>query len=259
MVKMEGVIYHASDWHGQWSKLPVADLYIFTGDMLPNFPLIYFRGYATNQDIPWRANHNLIGRPTTDKPSGMYAGRKVSPEYELECQKIWCELNLTDARDRYLGNPDAPVIIVRGNHDWENIGQYFGGDLFEVNDDPSRVYEYKGLRVGGMRGINSIRGEWNDEIDTAEQIRRAGLLPDGLDILVTHAPAKGMLDFHRGENLGMGPLGGWLIKQDMGGKAPRLHCFGHIHEAAGTKKSGATLFSNAATTQNRIELADITS
>lgn len=31
-------IVHCSDWHGDWQKLPHADLYVITGDMFDNYP-----------------------------------------------------------------------------------------------------------------------------------------------------------------------------------------------------------------------------
>lgn len=66
-------------------------------------------------------------------------------------------------------------------------------------------------------------------------------IPSRLDILMTHGPPRGILDrCPDGERVGCDDL---LIATER--VKPALHVFGHIHCAAGSERSDATLFVNA--------------
>lgn len=69
-------------------------------------------------------------------------------------------------------------------------------------------YIYEGLRFYSLSAM-----PW---------LYRAEELPDGVDILVTHAPAKGYLD----EGLGCP-----LLLETMREHPPKVHILGHIHSA----------------------------
>lgn len=60
------------------------------------------------------------------------------------------------------------------------------------------------------------------------------------DILVTHQPPYGVLDFS--ENI---HYGDHLLLQTVLDTRPRYHLFGHIHDAYGVEKGKSTIFSNA--------------
>jgi hypothetical protein len=67
-------------------------------------------------------------------------------------------------------------------------------------------------------------------------------IPDNTDILVTHSPPEGILDRNRwGEPCGCRDLLARVREVQ-----PRLHIFGHIHEAAGQSHDAGTTFVNAA-------------
>jgi len=79
----------------------------------------------------------------------------------------------------------------------------------------------------------------------------AGAIPEDTDILVTHGPPHGILD----EALGKTRAGCEDLMARVGEVKPRLHAFGHIHQAYGTevrawKDAGGkkTVFVNAANT-----------
>jgi hypothetical protein len=94
--------------------------------------------------------------------------------------------------------------------------------------------EFEGLKIWGspwtltFDGINpNCTAFTGDEALLAEKF---ALIPDDIDILVTHGPPYGVLDkTDRGECVGshslLRRLGGFL--------SPRLHVFGHIHESYG--------------------------
>jgi predicted phosphodiesterase len=67
------------------------------------------------------------------------------------------------------------------------------------------------------------------------------LIPEGVDILVTHGPPAGILDqTPQGEHVGCADL-----KEAVERVKPKLHVFGHIHHGHGMEKIGATTFVNA--------------
>ncbi len=236
-------IVHISDWHGNFHALPEADVYVVTGDMLPNFPGV--------RHIPGRFG-------------GGITVRNIDHDKERRLQADWIERKFNhplahkNFRQKFLASPDAPVVCVRGNHDFIDLAPLFiGGPTYEIQD-PTDVFEICGLRFGGFRGINWIAGEWADEMrdDTLE--RAVSSLPHDLDVVVTHSPPQGVLDRVGGYPFGVRAYASWVNRclYEEGMKLPRLLCFGHIHEANGvivSKEQGMTV-SNAATTVNVLEV-----
>jgi len=211
-------ICHFSDWHGKWVKLPEADLYICTGDMLPNF-FLRKRGIVNS----------------------------IFEEGQLD----WIKNRPFPFRS-FLGSPDAPVVVVRGNHDFINLGPHFGGEYFEVNLDSHRSVEYCGLKIGGFRGINPLSGRWCDEFSQRTRLGMLACLPEDLDVVVSHVPPKGILAWAWGCEEYAWQVTRW---EDGTDTAPKLCCFGHIHESGGkTQEGDGILFSNASCTYNEIEL-----
>ena len=77
-------------------------------------------------------------------------------------------------------------------------------------------------------------------------------IPDGLDLLVTHGPPHGVRDTNTaGQMVGCEVL--WRRLTSMQAP-PRLHVFGHIHEAAGVTHVGRTICVNASVLDERYRL-----
>jgi Icc-related predicted phosphoesterase len=66
------------------------------------------------------------------------------------------------------------------------------------------------------------------------------LIPDGIDVLVTHGPPYGILD-----RTFEGPGGDLELLAAVERVRPLLHVFGHLHEGHGTRRVGKTSFVNA--------------
>lgn len=220
-------ICHFSDWHWNWLDLPAADLYICTGDMLKNFPVKTMRAYGTS----W----------------------SIDPAVERIKQKLAMHQFTQDKGFRsLLGNPDAPVLSVRGNHDFVGIAPLFAdcNHVHEFLDNEVVVLDTGGchLRVTGHRGVPYIAGTWSDELLRADLTDRMRRMPPDVDIYLTHYPPSGVqLD----DGYGLDGMANWMMYEREG---KGLHCFGHIHEAGGfTFSAGGTLFSNGAKYWNLIE------
>ena len=122
----------------------------------------------------------------------------------------------------------CPLLYVHGNHDerWPHEPE----GCVCIDD---RLYEYKGLRILGLGGCYRYRdGKYMYTERQMERrilrlrwkLRRSG----GFDILVTHAPARGIQDFdtlsHRGFECFVALLDRYR---------PRYFLHGHIHRNYG--------------------------
>lgn len=235
-------IVHFSDWHGNKYDLPHADLYVCTGDMLKNYPDF------DDEDLIFRI---IPSRESTNQRNHV---RKHAGSYR----------NL-------FANRDAPVVCVRGNHDFTDLADLFGGDVWEVTDDPARTTTVQGVKVGGCRGIPFIIGCWSDELmedgrSCKPPVVRAPVgdfrdvvakVPDDLEILVTHAPPHGILDEFGQEHIGSTAIRSHINQQLFRSDKQlslKAHLFGHIHEACMVKSEVGIVFSNAATSFQIVDI-----
>jgi Icc-related predicted phosphoesterase len=111
---------------------------------------------------------------------------------------------------KFWGTPVTPYI---------NSNMAFGRSL----DDTGFTYN---KYSGAMGYIKPIRSHWE-------------LIPMDTDVLVTHAPAKNLLDDH-------GKWGCPILESLICKINPKVHIFGHIHESSGFMSFNDILFANAA-------------
>lgn len=210
-------IVHFSDWHWHFQALPKADLYICTGDMMPNFAW------------PIRPEQEEVKQTT-------YAKR------------LWNKGGF----QQYLGAPDAPLLCVRGNHDFINLGTLFQGCKLIHEFKENEIVEFGGIRITGHRGIPYMMGTWSDEMGRPDLYSRWSGMTPMADLYLTHYPPEGILDSAFSSHLGLEGVQNWFY--DKCESRNPLHCFGHIHEEGGrVKEHGGVTFSNAATAFNVIE------
>ncbi len=253
--------------------LPKADLYICTGDMLVNFMLLKFRHWnrklCQNREFEWDPNGPKVdpSLPPSPRPPGENISRQLVPERERYLQTLWMQ-NILGGYRQWFANPDAPVVCVRGNHDFVDLTPAFGGDVWEVDDDSSRTTTVCGLTVGGFRGVPPISGEWNDEKTEEELAVLVKSIPK-VDILISHAPPYGVLDSegaiqttrsgkiasdhlrHFGSKSYMSMLNSHMYSEENYMKAL---CFGHVHESHGISDRAGIIVSNGATKFNVFDL-----
>lgn len=142
-------------------------------------------------------------------------------------------------------------VLVAGNHD--HCSEYRADEMraraarHGVTYLVDEVATVKGLRVFGSPITPAFRsGAWN-RVRGAEIRKSWERIPEGLDLLVTHGPPKGVLDrTFFGANVGCADL-----TEIVRARPPRLHVFGHIHEAFGeTRLPGLdTRFVNASSSK----------
>lgn len=136
-------------------------------------------------------------------------------------------------------------VFVAGNHDWifeeENklARSLLPKDVIYLQDEG---VEIEGFKIYGSPWQPEFC-EWAFNLKRGWPLRKKWeMIPAGIDILVTHGPPLGILDFSQfgNEHVGCADL-----RQELARIKPKLHVFGHIHGSYGTCVWANTLFVNA--------------
>ncbi len=156
------------------------------------------------------------------------------------------ELHEVRAFDAFLARLDhRHKLVIAGNHDF----------CFERQPAAARellrhaVYlEDEAAEVEGVRFYGSPWQpwfyDWAFNLERGAEIRaKWALIPDDVEVLITHGPPLGHGDVTaRGDAVGCADL-----LERIRQVRPRYHLFGHIHEAFGTSTDGTTTYVNAST------------
>jgi Icc-related predicted phosphoesterase len=146
--------------------------------------------------------------------------------------------------NRWLGTlPHPHKVVIAGNHDFlfekePSLAASLISNAVYLNDS--------GVEIGGIRiwgsPISPEYHDWAFNRERGAEIRRYwDMIPPETDILITHGPPRGVLDQTQG-----GHLAGCADLAEVVEKiGPKLHLFGHIHEAYGQLRLGNTLYVNA--------------
>jgi Icc-related predicted phosphoesterase len=140
--------------------------------------------------------------------------------------------------------PHTHKIVIAGNHDFLFEREPERAEAMLV--DSATYLRDSETTAAGLRFWGSPWQPWFH--DWAFNLPRGAalaekwaLVPAGIDVLVTHGPPHGVLDVvARG-----GLVGCEALREALPRIAPKLHLFGHIHEAYGVARVGDTWCVNA--------------
>lgn len=141
--------------------------------------------------------------------------------------------------------PHRTKVVIAGNHDFgfqheprEALALFDG--LVYLEDSEATI---EGVRFYGSPWQPRFF-DWAFNLDRGEAIRRRwDQIPAGIDVLVTHGPPAGILDkTAAGTDVGCADLLDAVARV-----RPKVHVFGHIHEAYGVLERDGTKFVNAST------------
>ncbi len=162
------------------------------------------------------------------------------------------QAELVDFND-WLGElPYLHKVVIAGNHD----------SLFERDPGRARscltnaVYlQDSEIIIGGWKIYGSPWQpeffNWSFNLPRGKALEDVwAKIPDDTDILVTHGPPAGILD---GNLRGIG-VGCEALATRLRTIRPKLHVFGHIHEAVGAENFDGTHFVNASVVDIRYAL-----
>jgi Icc-related predicted phosphoesterase len=158
-----------------------------------------------------------------------------------------------------INNYDTKVFIA-GNHDFgfqddnEKVKglltgyktiEYLQDDLLMVGDDYDDM-----VKIWGSPWQPEFNN-WAFNLPRGEKLKEKwDMIPVNTDILITHGPPFGKLDYVPYDNVNVGCEE--LMKRVQEIK-PKIHVFGHIHEGYGYVFDGNTHFINAAVLNGRYE------
>lgn len=149
--------------------------------------------------------------------------------------------------NRWLGKlPHKHKIVIAGNHD-KFVAE--NGCLVKEMITNAIYLENSGCKVMGLKfwgsPITPRFGDWFFMKERGSSIRRYwDEIPMGTDVLITHGPPYGIMDYvpysYGSHNVGCKDLLEVINKIK-----PKVHIFGHIHGGYGLQPSDTTLFINA--------------
>lgn len=144
------------------------------------------------------------------------------------------EQEALDFMNWFCDLPYQHKIFICGNHDDCLYGATIDGLDSNVHYLCNSGVEIKGLK---FYGVPMFMGD----CVTDRQARHYAKIPEDTDILISHTPPFGILDFDDNINYGSEEL-----LNHMTVVRPRLHLFGHIHSQHGSMVFNGVFFSNGA-------------
>jgi Icc-related predicted phosphoesterase len=163
---------------------------------------------------------------------------------------------ITDFIDWFISLPHKHKVFIAGNHDItfdknKNNGINYDWLIDILSNLPENIHylENESIEIGGLKIFGSPITPWfHGEYWAFNKYRGNDIesvwnnIPVDVDILVTHGPPFGILDYANFSSKNVGCEDLWnkinIIK-------PKIHIFGHIHEGYGMIYRGETIFINA--------------
>ncbi len=153
--------------------------------------------------------------------------------------------------------PHRHKVVVAGNHDWcfaregerARACALLGPEVVYLQDE---VADIDGVRVWGSPWQPAFN-DWAFNLPRGEALaEKWALIPDQVDVLVTHGPPRGIGD-DAGHEVLQGP-NSYLLRygceellRAVERVRPALHLFGHIHQDGGLWQQDGVAYANVTT------------
>lgn len=147
---------------------------------------------------------------------------------------VGSEQEAIDFLNWFCDLPYRHKIFICGNHD----DCLYGANI-EGLDDNVHYLCNSGIEIEGLKfyGVPMFMGDY---LSDRQSRNYAGIQAD-TDILITHSPAYGILDYDDNINYGSEKLLERMTMLNL-----KAHLFGHIHARHGIKEQHGVIFSNGA-------------
>ncbi len=158
---------------------------------------------------------------------------------------VGTEQEAIDFLNWFCDLPYKHKIFICGNHD----DCLYGANIIGLDGNVHYLCN-SGIEIDGVRfyGIPMFMGD----CITDRQSSNYDKIPSNTDVLITHSPAYGILDFDDGINYGSEELLAKVSTLNL-----KAHLFGHIHAQHGVKEqSGITLSDGAIINADYSNLSD---
>jgi len=194
---------------------------------------------------------------------GNHRSVEVPPgDIVIHCGDITRKSNLSEVTDFvewFAGLDFQHKILVAGNHD-RFIRKKKPEFLELINGHKIQYLENTHIQINGYSIFGSPFSHNNGGIGAftyfhdPEARRIWNLIPEKIDILVTHAPPKGFRDYSSTENINAGCQ---VLRDRVLTVKPRYHIFGHIHESYGIERHNGSIFINASLSNGSGEIINM--
>lgn len=193
-----------ADLHGYKPKLPGGDLLILAGDYTAADKLTqWVEFFKWLKEQPYRKKVLIAGNHDNFFESGFPKTQKETNELQ-EVQSFLSEIGEMDE------TPDFQYLCDSGT-------------------------EFEGLKIWGtpwtpwFHGVNPKCKAFMKSDEKLDS--KFSLIPEGIDILITHGPMRHILDASRDGYA----CGSSSLREHIDRIIPRFHVFGHIHEQGGSQ------------------------
>jgi len=163
----------------------------------------------------------------------------------------------------YSKQPARNKIFVPGNHDgftenqtsWARSLAELNGIVFLVNEGVT----IENIKIYGTP-VQPFFCDWfwnYPHLNARESY--FSMIPDGLDVLITHCPPYGILDETPPNSFNSGNpehVGCTALRDNVYRAKPRFHVFGHIHHSYGQLRRDGTHFVNASICTEQYKLTN---
>lgn len=144
----------------------------------------------------------------------------------------------------FITQPHQYKIFIAGNHDDCLYQAYLEGLPDNMHYLCNSSTEIEGINFYGLPMFveDNMTGQYEKYILE---------IPRNVDVLITHQPPLGIHDYSEGIYWG----NPFLLEQ-ANRSNPKMHLFGHIHDAYGIEKIDDTLYANSSLVDNQYNLAN---
>lgn len=150
----------------------------------------------------------------------------------------------TDFMDWFCDLPYKYKVFIAGNH---------GHCLYEAEleglDNNTYYLCNSSIEIEGIKfhGVPMFMGDMSEN----RYVEYIASIPNDIDVLITHQPPMGIMDLSRKIHYGE-----QLLLRQVRINPPKLHLFGHIHDAYGQMEEDGVIYSNAAIVDDQYVLSN---
>jgi Icc-related predicted phosphoesterase len=184
--------------------------------------------------------HGIMTSPIPEGDLLIHAGDIMSSGYDPDAIENFCTW--------FSSQPHPNKVVTPGNHD--RFCQTYPDEVLEIFNQYSDIHylvddccTISGLKIYGSPWQPWFY-DWAFNLQRGKEIaEKWKLIPDDVDILITHGPPYGIRDKVRRDGLNVGCED--LLDRLQQLSNLKLHVFGHIHEAYGALTKNGITYVNA--------------
>jgi Icc-related predicted phosphoesterase len=170
----------------------------------------------------------------------------ICPDYRMlteHVQKQWLESVFAKWIEK-----QKQVICTWGNHDYVGESFHYQMNISNCKFLLDEEFEFEGFNFYGSPWQRRFF-DWAFNLDEPELDAAYDLIPNNVDVLITHGPVYGL-----GDMTNDGHVGSLALLEKIRTVKPKVSVYGHIHVGYGKYQEQDTLILNASVLNEKYEL-----